>query len=283
VALESAQLEGETDSWGELNARPDANPLINLLEAMGVLPGNVMARRAFFDELEIGPDQSVLDVGCGPATALPDLLELNQNRGYISGIDPTLAFIEYARQKAARLGAAQARYEVGDARKLEIASGSVDVAFCDKVLLHVGPAEAILSEMLRVVRPGGRLGAMEYDCDSWILNGRDVGLTRRVIEANRDEQYDGFMGRKLPGLFHRLGLGEVKVGHFAAYTDSLKTSPYWWECLNIMSQRAVKQGVFDEIARTAWLAEQAELSEQGDFWLCIGGTWAVGRKLQEQE
>jgi ubiquinone/menaquinone biosynthesis C-methylase UbiE len=34
--------------------------------------------------------------------------------------------------------------------------------YFDKVLIHVGPTRAVLEEMLRVTRPGGGIGAIEW-------------------------------------------------------------------------------------------------------------------------
>jgi ubiquinone/menaquinone biosynthesis C-methylase UbiE len=51
----------------------------------------------------------------------------------------------------------------GDIRALPVAGdSSLDAAFCEKVLIHAGPTSAALGELVRVVRPGGRAGAIEW-------------------------------------------------------------------------------------------------------------------------
>lgn len=272
-------LAEHTDSWGHLNqAQHEQSIFIARLEAMGVIPALATARQDFLAALQLQAGQSVLEVGCGPGTALADLAHRVSPTGQIFGIDPTAFFIDYARQKAQKLGLTNATYQQGDARSLEWPSETFDASFCDKVLLHAGPAQLILAELKRVVRPGGWIGALEYDCDSWAVYAPDLSLARQIVEANRDEQYDGFMGRQLPALLSEAGLSDLKVGHFAAFSTSLTSSPYWLACLEIMSERAVKRGVFSEAARQHWLAEQRELDQTGRFLICIGGFWATGRK-----
>src|SRR6202011_743377 len=112
--------------------------------------------------LGIGQGSAVLEGGCGNGIAIGEVLDIVGPKGRIVGIDPTEAFIEAARTRAVQLKAGNAQYEVGDIRKLPYRTNEFDAAFCDKVLIHAGPPRAALSEMARVTRRGGRVGAIEW-------------------------------------------------------------------------------------------------------------------------
>jgi SAM-dependent methyltransferase len=102
------------------------------------------------------PPAVILDIGGAEgAYALPLALA-----GYtVHLVDPMPAHVEAARSASARQPAAPlASVEVGDARRLEAADGSVDAVLLLGPLYHlVEPNERAraLAEALRVLRPGG--------------------------------------------------------------------------------------------------------------------------------
>src|ERR1700722_8628896 len=153
-----------SDFFGTLNEMP-AEPVTGIghvLEAMATLPAYCDARQWLLQNLGISQGSSVIEAGCGTGAALSDILSVVGQKGRITGIDPTKAFVESARTRATQLGALNTRYEIGDIRSIAAGNGEFDAAFCDKVLIHAGPARAALTEMARVTRSGGRVGAIEW-------------------------------------------------------------------------------------------------------------------------
>ena len=96
---------------------------------------------------------TLLDVGCNVGAALFDALELGVKRAI--GVDLNPHALEVA---ALRLeGRAQLHHASAD--ELPLADGDIDVALMLEVLEHI-PADlrvSAISELHRVVRPGGRL------------------------------------------------------------------------------------------------------------------------------
>ena len=54
--------------------------------------------------------------------------------------------------RAGQLGGPNARFEVGDIRAIPCANSEFDIAYCDKVLIHVDPPKTTLTELVRVTR-----------------------------------------------------------------------------------------------------------------------------------
>lgn len=105
----------------------------------------------------IRADDAVLEVAVGTGIVFREILRRNPS-GRNVGIDLTEAMLRRARRKAERSGAT---YELlqADARSLPFRGGTFDIVMNNN-MLGVVPAEIvekILSEMLRVLRPGGRL------------------------------------------------------------------------------------------------------------------------------
>src|SRR4051794_18255506 len=110
-------MSGNSDCWGRLNEVADLQPILTILDT---LPGGFRdARRQMIAQLRLGPASAVLEAGCGPGTALPDLLDWIGPQGRIVGLDPTRALVEQARERARQAGVSQAAYDAGDIRAID--------------------------------------------------------------------------------------------------------------------------------------------------------------------
>jgi ubiquinone/menaquinone biosynthesis C-methylase UbiE len=130
---------------------------------LGRLGGIIMARMNedcgawVADLLEIGPNDSVLEVGFGPGVIIQRLSKL-ACAGLVAGIDPSREMVEQAR---ARNAAAIERGRV-DLRRGSVESLPFDDATFDKALainsMQVWPDSAAgLPEMRRVMKPGAKI------------------------------------------------------------------------------------------------------------------------------
>src|SRR5262245_4105076 len=173
--------ERQSDCWGRLNEVADLSPILTILDELP--EGFRAARRAMIERLRLAPTSTVLEAGCGPGTALPDLIEYVGGKGRVVGIDPTDALVAEAEARARAAGVRQVEYSVGDIREIAQPEASVDAAFCDKILVHVSPISTALEELARVTRPGGRVGAVEWFSQGMAI-AADYALTRRVLDGS---------------------------------------------------------------------------------------------------
>src|SRR5581483_8334463 len=105
----------------------------------------------------------VLDVGCGTGAAVALAQELVGPSGLAVGVDLSLGMLRVGAR--ARPGA---RLAAASAIDLPFADGTFDVVSASFVLSHVTKYETALFDMLRVLRPGGRLAV-----SSWADGDRD--------------------------------------------------------------------------------------------------------------
>ncbi|MHB1469268.1 MAG: ubiquinone/menaquinone biosynthesis methyltransferase [Solirubrobacteraceae bacterium] len=108
------------------------------------------------------PGESVLDVATGTGDLAFELARLVQPGGRVLGTDFSEAMLERARAK--REGAAESgdvRFEWADAMSLPYADDSFDAATVGFGARNFSDLTRGLSEMARVVRPGGRVVVLE--------------------------------------------------------------------------------------------------------------------------
>ena len=109
--------------------------LDGLLAKMGIKPERLCA----------------LDVGCGGGYLSVELARLGFN---VSGVDPAPASIAAAQSHAKQSGLS-IDYRVAQAESLPFPDGSFDLVTCCDVLEHVQDLDRTLSEIARVLKPGG--------------------------------------------------------------------------------------------------------------------------------
>lgn len=102
--------------------------------------------------------ERVLDVGCGPGHLLAMVAPTVGPEGDVYGLDVAPQMLESAAQRLAALDAPAALYR-GDARALPFADEVFDAVVLTETLelFSETDAAAVLSEIRRVLEPGGRL------------------------------------------------------------------------------------------------------------------------------
>jgi SAM-dependent methyltransferase len=104
--------------------------------------------------LGLCPGDAVLDAGCGTGRALPALRAVVGPRGTVLGADLTPAMLE----EAARAGRGDSGALLrADVARLPLRDGALDAVFGAGLISHLAHPGADLTELARVVRPGGVL------------------------------------------------------------------------------------------------------------------------------
>ena len=103
-----------------------------------------------------GPGDTVLDVATGTGTVA---IELARRKGCrVVGLDQSVEMLEVARERVPP----EVELVHGDAGQLPFEDGSFDALTFTYLLRYVDDPAATLSELARVVRPGGTIACLEF-------------------------------------------------------------------------------------------------------------------------
>jgi SAM-dependent methyltransferase len=150
----------------------------------------------------IGPDDTILDVACGPGLLA---CAFARSARHVTGIDLTRAMIERARALQRTEGLANLSWHVGDVTSLPFADGSFSVAFTRYSFHHLLDPRVALAEMVRVTVPGGRVVVVDV-----YTSGPEQAEAYNHIERLRDPSHVRALGlEELVGLFGDAGLSGV--------------------------------------------------------------------------
>ena len=172
-------------------------------------------RLYFFDLIKLDPANKILDIGCGTGALLPDLQSLSPADIY--GADVSIDHLRQASQlspESSLLGS--------DVHNLPFADNTFDMILSHYFLMWIGNASHALKEMARVIKPNGYLVAFaepdyggRIDYPPEFINFREYQISG-LIKAGADP----LMGRKLPHLFHEIGLHDIQCGAYDGRWES---------------------------------------------------------------
>jgi demethylmenaquinone methyltransferase/2-methoxy-6-polyprenyl-1,4-benzoquinol methylase/phosphoethanolamine N-methyltransferase len=128
----------------------------------------------------VRPGDAVLDVGCGTGNLAMAAKARAGAEGDVRGIDGAPEMVEVARRKAAaaKLGV---EYEVAVVENMPFADATFDIVLSSLMLHHL-PGDLKrqgIAEIARVLKPGGRLVAV--DLDLRVL--KNLGIVEEAMKA----------------------------------------------------------------------------------------------------
>ncbi len=257
----------------KINGDSEAVQWLDAADALNFIQRCKLEMRQF---CPVQPGQHVLDVGCGVGQEVRRLADVVGGSGSVIGIDISVNLIDEARRRYANQGLSLEFY-VGGAEKIQFSDDSFDICRAERVIEYVDDPRLMLSEMVRVTRPGGSLLLFDFDYRGIIVDTTNRALARKINEIVAFSVPNAEIGGALPRLCHELGLVDIRVSpqlfqiSFFVYTALVQDA-----MLDALKQGQLTQAEFD-----SWWGELRAAENSGSFFATVSGFIVVGCKLSK--
>ncbi len=169
--------------------------------------------QSLLDEIGVSAGWSALDLACGPVGLLRPLSVRVGDSGRVVGLDLDPAEVSAAQDHVRNLGLRNVQVVQGDAFQLQFDADSFDLVHARFLLAPVGRAHDLLTEMIRVTRPGGFVVLEEPVASAWNCYPESASFERLkevIRECFRRGGGSLDAGRELFALLRRAGLSQVR-------------------------------------------------------------------------
>lgn len=184
--------------------------------------------REFLAWLDVPAGQTWGDVGCGTGALVEAILAMSEPNSVLA-IDRSKGFVTEARGK---IDNQRVRFTAADATALPWRKASCDTTVSGLVLNFVPDAVAMMTEMVRVTRPGGRVAAYVWDYSGGMEMMRhfwDVAIEVNPKDTDLDqaERFPICHPESLKMLFRDVGLTVLAVRAIEVPTIFRNFDDYW--------------------------------------------------------
>jgi len=183
---------------------------VGTLDYFYAFPVYKRALTIMFEYSQIQPGDMVLDAGCGVGLYARDLAKRVGERGQVIGVELNQYMLEIARERAAD-DAVQPDYRIGDIQALAFDDGTFDVVWCMHTMEWVSDAQQAIDELIRVLKPGGRLVCKSIDWESSVNGRGDPEANDITVAASAQQFSNPHIARMFPKHFRDRGLQNIAV------------------------------------------------------------------------
>jgi ubiquinone/menaquinone biosynthesis C-methylase UbiE len=208
--------------------------------------------RLLLDRVGIQPGWNVIDIGCGPLGILHLLSERVGPRGRVVGLEREPQFAAAARAQIASRRLTNVSVVERDALATQLPKESFDLVHERLVAINVSSREALLGEMMSLLRPGGTALLQDVDNVSWLCQPSHpswdaiLDAFHAVFQASGG---DPFVGRRLPELLRNAGAQDIEL---ATHVDVAAPGEYrrmhLVSLLDSVRDKILSAGLLDETA-----------------------------------
>ena len=212
----------------------------------------------------------VLDVGCGPGIDTLALGRLVAPSGCVVGIDIDREMLEQADIAVAHAQLEKVvKHQQADVCALPFEDAWFDACHVERlfqVLPATYSANDVLTEMLRVLRSGGRVVVADTDWATASVDYSDALLERRLMSFFATQlRPNGYAGRQLYSMFQQQLLDDIQVEIFPLVQSDFKQSPLGgW-----LTGEALTAGIATQSELEGWMAELTERDAVGQFYWSV--------------
>ncbi|MDH3678562.1 MAG: methyltransferase domain-containing protein [Acidimicrobiia bacterium] len=219
--------------------------------------------------------ETIVDFGCGPGYVASQLARLVGPDGHVHAIDVNRAFVARTRQIADSSGRGDritVHHSVDET--VPLADGAADRAYAKNVLEYVPDLDAVLAELHRAIRPGGRMVASDSDFGFVVIEPLTPPEITELFDAAAPAFKEPFVGRKLRAAYLRAGFADVEVN----VTASVDPAGHLRGVIENMLGYGLKFGRMTETRADVFRSRVDTAIADGTYLAVLPQWWVTGTK-----
>lgn len=183
----------------------------------------------FLDQIKFEDSKNILDAGCGTGALTSEILRRTKAANIV-GIDISEAYVEYA---ARETSSPRVSFEAADLNALPMPDETFDQVVSQLVLDFVPDTNLAISEISRVLKPGGRLAVAVWDARGGLVFNRFFLDTAAMLDSDANELRKKNFTRPLrrPGNLQAAlksgGFADIWAGEIHIRTEFASFEDYW--------------------------------------------------------
>lgn len=199
----------------------EAGDFISRLDKMRTMESFKAYKDETYALLDLKPDAKVIDIGCGTGDDSRMLAEFVGSGGEVVGLDFSEAMIAEAKNRFR--DCEQLVFVQGSADDLPFDDAVFDAVRVDRVLIHVPDPDKAIDELLRVLKPGGRIVVSEPDMPGAWLDTEHLETAQTVIGAVARSCTTPLLARQMWNRLRARGLSDADFTVRTATAFDLET------------------------------------------------------------
>lgn len=240
--------------------------VVTRLEARGKHPRFMEMMNEYLDAMKIDSCGTVLDLGCGTGVVTRAIAQRSGFSGRVSGIDLSPYFIASAKAFSEQESVAEGvEFLVGDSHSLKLPDGAFDAVIAHTLVSHVTDPVAVLSEMARIVKPGGSIAVFDGDFASLTFGNDDAEQGKAIEELIIAAIVtNARVMRQMPQLLQETDLR--LDASFSYVVADIGKADFWTPALQAFRRLLPQSGVITEDEANAWVDLMLVRSGQNKFF-----------------
>jgi len=228
---------------------------------------NVVRQSKVLAALSLRTGERVLEIGCGGGYYTSDAARFVGPTGRVWAIDISPDQIRAAQERCAEFAWVECR--TADIASAPYGNAQFDAVFAVQVLEYLVDLDAGLSQIHRMLRPGGRLVVVATDWSSAVWHSENAPRMRRVLTAWEPHKPCLNLPSILATRLRRAGMQPLRQTPIPVLNTSYNpASASYWIARSIRSSVVGRQNVTEEEA-AEWFDEFAELEENGAYFFSV--------------
>jgi len=246
------------------------------LLAIYTTPDVVAQREMFARALSPRPGERVLDIGSGPGFLASILADAVGPAGSVTGIDISEPLNEAARAHCGHQG--WVTILQGDVANLPLADDAVDAVITTQVLEYVPHLDRAIAEMFRVVRPGGRVVAVDTDWDSSVWHSGDRARMNEILHAWEEHATQPRLPRTLGRSLNRAGFSVEGQQVVPLFNPTFDQDTYSNRLIDLIVPFVTDHAGIPVATANAWAQDLRKAGEAGDYFFSLNRYLFIARK-----